>query len=153
MRLPLPRHQLLAQQLGRVFLHQDLRLEIESGGKAEVLVARAREAIDAAVLAAAIRIDARVEADVGAVVVAMIVRVGSRRKSVRGSGAGSSSLAASSSSTYSSFSNRFCGFQLAPRPLIASRLGSEIVIASEAIKEVKKIYGGVEKLRIVALPR
>ena len=45
-----------------------LRLEVEAGGEAEVLVRRARVAVDAAVLAAAVRVDAGVEADVRAVV-------------------------------------------------------------------------------------
>src|SRR5262249_47734896 len=49
-------------------LHQNLRLEIEPGGKAEKLVRGPRIAIDAAVLAAAIGIDAGVETDVGTVV-------------------------------------------------------------------------------------
>ena len=68
LRLPLLRVQLLAQQRRRVFLDQDLRLEVEPRGEAEVLVRGAREAVDAAVLAAAIRIDAGVEADVRTVV-------------------------------------------------------------------------------------
>src|SRR5204862_1252902 len=69
-RLRLPRLlvELFAQELRRVFLHQDLRLEVETGGEAEVLVGGARVTVDAAVLAAAIRIDAGVEADVGTVV-------------------------------------------------------------------------------------
>ena len=58
LRLPLRRRQLLAQQLRRVLLDQDLRLEVEAGGEAEVLVRGAGEAVDAAVLAAAIRVDA-----------------------------------------------------------------------------------------------
>ena len=45
-----------------------LRLEIEPGGKAEILVGRPGIAIDAAVLAAAIRIEARLESDIGTIV-------------------------------------------------------------------------------------
>src|SRR5581483_1577078 len=51
------------------FLHEDPRLEVETGRHSEILVRRAREAVDAAVLATAIGIDARFEADVRAVVV------------------------------------------------------------------------------------
>ncbi len=70
-RLRLPRllHQLLPQQLGRVLLHDDLRLEIEACGEAEVLVGGTGIAVDAAVLATAVRIETRIEADVGTVVV------------------------------------------------------------------------------------
>jgi hypothetical protein len=68
LRLPLRREQLLAQQLRRVLLHHDLGLEIEAGREAEVLVRRPREAVSAAVLAAAIRIDAVGEADVRRVI-------------------------------------------------------------------------------------
>ena len=68
LRLPLGRGEFLAQQLGRVFLDHDARLEIQAGGEAEILVRGPRVAVDAAVLAAAIRIDAELEADVRAVV-------------------------------------------------------------------------------------
>src|SRR5206468_1166279 len=61
--------QLFTQQLRRVFFDQDLRLELQAGGEAQVFVGRAREAVDAAVLATAVGIDARVETDVGTVVV------------------------------------------------------------------------------------
>ena len=56
------------EQLRRVFFHHDPALEIEPGGKAEILMGRPRVTINAAVLAAAIGIHARLETDVGAVV-------------------------------------------------------------------------------------
>src|SRR5436190_24294589 len=68
-RLPLRRQKLLAKQLGGILLDDDLRLEVEASGEAEVFVGRPSEAVDAAVLTSAIRIDAVSEADVGAVVV------------------------------------------------------------------------------------
>ena len=62
------RRDLALEQFRRVRLDEQLRLEIEPGREAHVRVGRAREAVDAAVLAAAIRIDRAVEADVGRVV-------------------------------------------------------------------------------------
>jgi hypothetical protein len=59
-----------AQQLRHILLDHDFALEIEAGGKAEILMKRSRVAIDAAMLAAAIRIEARLKSDVRAVVVA-----------------------------------------------------------------------------------
>src|SRR5207253_1065912 len=67
-RLPARRGKLAAEQLRSVFLDEDLRLEVQAGGEAEVFMIGPRVAIDATVLAAAVRIDAGVEADVGAVV-------------------------------------------------------------------------------------
>ena len=60
--------ELRGQQLGQVLLDQNLRLEVEAGGKPEVLVARPGVAVDAAVLAAAVGVDAEAEAEVGTVV-------------------------------------------------------------------------------------
>src|SRR5207248_2242945 len=68
LRLPVRREELLAQQLRRILLHHDLRLEVETGREAEVLVRRTGKAVRASVLAAAIRVDAVLEADVGRVV-------------------------------------------------------------------------------------
>ena len=62
------RRELALEQFRRVRLHEQLRLEIEPGREPHIGVGRAREAVDAAVLAAAIRIDRAVEADVGGVV-------------------------------------------------------------------------------------
>ena len=59
------RGELGVQKLGGVGLEQDLGLEIEAGREAEIGVGRPREAVDAAMLAAAIGIDRAVEADVG----------------------------------------------------------------------------------------
>ena len=61
----LGRGELGGQQLGRLRLEQDPGLEIEAGRQAEIGVGRPREAIDAAVLAAAIGIDRAVERHVG----------------------------------------------------------------------------------------
>ena len=60
--------QLALQKLRRLRLHEQLRLEVEAGRQAEIGVRRPREAIDAAVLAAAIGIDRAVERDVRRVV-------------------------------------------------------------------------------------
>ena len=49
----------------RVWLDEDPGLEVEASAEAQILVARARVAVDAAVLAAAIGIDRAVEADIG----------------------------------------------------------------------------------------
>ena len=68
LRLPLRRHELATQQLGRRLLDQDLGLEIKARGEAEVLVEGSRIAVDAAMLAAAVRIHRCLEPDVGAVV-------------------------------------------------------------------------------------
>src|SRR5206468_299881 len=68
LRRPARRGQLLGQQLGRAVLDEDARLEVEARGEAQVLVRRPREAVDAAVLAAAVGIEARLERHVGAVV-------------------------------------------------------------------------------------
>src|SRR4029079_1818399 len=51
-----------------VDLGDDLRFEVEAGREVEVAVRRPREAVDAAVLAAAIGVDREVEVDVGRVV-------------------------------------------------------------------------------------
>src|SRR5262249_45952735 len=67
--LPLGRSEFLAEQLRGVFLDEDLRLEIEARGKAEVFVRGPGVTVDTAVLAAAIRIDARGEADIRGVVI------------------------------------------------------------------------------------
>src|SRR5665213_531714 len=53
------------EQRRRLRLVEDAALEIEPGRQAEIGVARPREAIDAAVLAAAIGVDRAVEADIG----------------------------------------------------------------------------------------
>src|SRR5699024_12637802 len=53
------------QERRGVFLHEDDAFEIETGGQAEVLVARAGVTVAAAVLAAAVRVERRVERDVG----------------------------------------------------------------------------------------
>ena len=66
--LPRPLVERLAQQLGRARLDDDLAIEVGARAEAEILVAGARIAVGARVLASAIRIDAVVEADVGAVV-------------------------------------------------------------------------------------
>ena len=60
--------QFLLQQFGRVRLDQQLGFEIEPRRQAEKGVGRPREAVDAAMLAAAIRVDRAVEADIGRVV-------------------------------------------------------------------------------------
>ena len=57
-----------SNSLRRLRLHEQLRLEVEAGRETEIGVGRPREAIDAAVLAAAIGIDRTVERDVGGVV-------------------------------------------------------------------------------------
>ena len=56
------------QQVRRLRLGHDLGLEVEAGREPQVLVARPREAVDAAVLAAAIGVDGPVERDVRRVV-------------------------------------------------------------------------------------
>ena len=61
----LRRGELGHEQLGGVGLEQDLGLEVEAGRQAEIGVRRPREAVDAAVLAAAIGIDRAVERHVG----------------------------------------------------------------------------------------
>ena len=67
-RLVAGRRQFALQQLRRVRLHEQLGFEIEPGRQAEIGVGRPREAIDAAVLAAAIGIDRAVEGDVRRIV-------------------------------------------------------------------------------------
>ena len=67
-RLPVFFGKLAPEQLGRVFLHHDLRLEIEPRGEAEIFVVRPREAVGAAVLAAAVRIQPGAKRDVRRVV-------------------------------------------------------------------------------------
>ena len=67
-RLVVRRRQFLLQQRRRVRLHEQLGLEIEPRRQPEIGVGRPREAIDAAVLAAAIGIDRAVERDVGRLV-------------------------------------------------------------------------------------
>ena len=57
------------QQLRRVLLHHNLRLETQARRKAQVFVEGTRITIDAAMLAASIRIDARLKTNVRAVVV------------------------------------------------------------------------------------
>src|SRR5262249_23667638 len=69
LRLPSWRCEFVAQQLRRVLLDEDLRLEIKSRGEAEVLVVRTSETIDAAVLTPTVGINARVESNIRAVVV------------------------------------------------------------------------------------
>ncbi len=64
-RAVLRRRELALEQRRRPVLDEQLRLEIEAGGKAEIGVARPGETIDAAVLAAAIGIDRAVEGNVG----------------------------------------------------------------------------------------
>ncbi|MEI9888209.1 MAG: hypothetical protein WDN08_17270 [Rhizomicrobium sp.] len=58
------RRQFLGQQLGGIGLGEQARFEIGAGRHAEIGVGRAREAVDAAMLAAAIGIDRLVERDV-----------------------------------------------------------------------------------------
>jgi hypothetical protein len=60
--------QRFAQFLGRVHLGNDLGLEVEPRRHVEVAVGRPREAVDAAVLAAAVRVDRDVEVNVGRIV-------------------------------------------------------------------------------------
>ncbi len=62
------RRQFALQQFRRVRLHEQFGFEIEPRRQAEIGVRRPREAIDAAVLAAAIGIDRTVERNVGRVV-------------------------------------------------------------------------------------
>ncbi len=62
------RRQFAFEQFGRVGLHEQLGFEIEPRRQAEISVRRPREAIDAAVLAAAIRIDRAIEGNVGRIV-------------------------------------------------------------------------------------
>ena len=64
-RLVARRSQLLLEQRRRIGLREQLGLEVEPRRQAEIGMRRPREAIDAAVLAAAIGIDRAVEADVG----------------------------------------------------------------------------------------
>jgi len=68
LRFPVRGRQFSAEQLGRIFLNQDLRLEVESRGEAEIFVGGAGIAVDAAMLAPSVDVDAGVEADVGAFV-------------------------------------------------------------------------------------
>ncbi len=68
LRLPRRRRQRRPEQLRRVLLDEDPRLEVEAGREAEELVRRPRIAVDAAVLAAAVRVEAGREGDVRAVV-------------------------------------------------------------------------------------
>ena len=56
------------QQRRRVLLDEDAALEVEAGRQAEIGVRRPREAIDAAMLAAAIGVDRAVERNVGGIV-------------------------------------------------------------------------------------
>ena len=67
-RLVVRRRQFLFQQRRRIRLGEQLRFEIQSRRQPEIGVGRPREAVDAAMLAAAIGIDRTVEADVGRVV-------------------------------------------------------------------------------------
>ena len=67
--LPRRLHQLLAQQLRRVDLDDDLAIEVGAGAVAKILVSRAAETIGATVNAAAITIDGVIKANVRAVVV------------------------------------------------------------------------------------
>ncbi len=60
--------QLGGQKLGRVLLDEDAAFEIEPGRQPEIGMRRPREAIDAAVLAAAIGIDRALERHVGRIV-------------------------------------------------------------------------------------
>ncbi len=62
------RAQLPLQQRCRARFHEQLRFEIEPGRKAHIGVRGAREAVDAAVLAAPIGIDRAVEGDIGRIV-------------------------------------------------------------------------------------
>ncbi len=57
-----------AQQRGRVVLGVETRFEIQARRKSQVGVARPREAVDAAVLAAPVGIDRAVEGNVGRLV-------------------------------------------------------------------------------------
>jgi hypothetical protein len=57
-----------AQHLDEVALGDQLGLEVEAGREVEVAVRRARETIDAAVLAAPVRVERAVEGDVGRLV-------------------------------------------------------------------------------------
>ena len=67
-RLVIRRRQLLFQQRRRIRLGEQLRFEIQPRRQAEIGVGRPREAVDAAVLAAAIGVDRTVEADIGGIV-------------------------------------------------------------------------------------
>ena len=67
-RLVTGRGQFLLQQIRRIRLDQQPGFEIEPGRHSEKRMRRPREAVDAAMLAAAIGIDRTVEADVGRVV-------------------------------------------------------------------------------------
>ena len=67
-RLPLWRRQRLPQQIRRVLLHEDLRLEIQTGRVAQELVGRPRVAVNTAMFTSSIGIDAHLEPDIRAVV-------------------------------------------------------------------------------------
>ena len=59
--LPARRRQLAPQDVGRVHLHDDLRLEVAAGVHVEIGVGRPGEAVDARVRAAAVGVDRPVE--------------------------------------------------------------------------------------------
>ena len=58
----------MPEQRGGIVLDHDLRLEVEAGREAEILVRRPCVTVGAPVFAAAIRIDARGESDVGTLI-------------------------------------------------------------------------------------
>jgi hypothetical protein len=68
LRSPTRGAKLVAEELRRVLLDEDLGLEVETGRQTQVLVGRAGITIRAAVLAASVRVYARVESYVGTAV-------------------------------------------------------------------------------------
>ena len=119
--------ELRAQQLRRVGLREELRLEVEARRQVEVRVRRPRVAVDAAVLAALVRIDRLRERDVGRIVARddrarALDRHGraelGRRVVVAGSAAGGAQP--SSYASRSSRRKRLPGLNVAPRPRSAA---------------------------------
>jgi len=106
--------ELLAQQVGRVFLREQARLEIQSGREAEVGVTRPRVTVDAAVLAALIGVDGLVKGRSGESLRAMMERARCSVTTV----SGREWTSASVSRLRASVSKRPCGLSAAPRPLM-----------------------------------
>ncbi len=67
-RLVILRRQFLLQKLRRIGLGEQSGFEIEPRRQAEKGMGRPREAVDAAMLAAAVRVDRTIEADIGRIV-------------------------------------------------------------------------------------
>jgi hypothetical protein len=117
--------QFLAQALDRIRLGEQPGFEIQPRRQVQVGVRGPREAVHAAVLAAAVGIDGAVEADVGRVLWLMMVRARSSLTVVCGArGRSSSSMPytepqPSSSPTRTCVWKRLAGREAAPRPLVA----------------------------------